>query len=175
MKNSFKEVRLFIGLVLSCLVISVFASCSQPSNNVPNLPVLPVSAEANLDDAFLGTWENNDYGFTSTYSVAKNQIKDESMDVWYDVVSSEVVVSADGYTLVFCQIAEGHGTEWTPAGGYHVVALKYNSGTSKLDIFCPVNTSGYTSLSLLQNAHPSTYNVGDNISFSPTSCTKVTN
>ena len=168
-----------ISVVVIC-IFGVINAFSLDRDRVKNGAILHCwcwsfkTVEANLDDDFIGTWENNDYGFTSTYSVAKNQIKDESMGVWYDVVSSEVVVSADGYTLVFCQIAEGHGTEWTPAGGYHVVALKYNSGTSKLDIFCPVNTSGYTSLSLLQNAYPSTYNVGANISFPSTSCTKVT-
>lgn len=174
MKNSFKLIRIIFGFVLSCFIVAGITSCSSP-NAGPDPIVYLDPVDANLTNDFIGTWENNDYpGFTSTYSVAKNQIKDVSMGVWYDVVSSEVVVSADGYTLVFCQIAEGHGTEWTPAGGYHVVALKYNSGTSKLDIFCPVNTSGYTSLSLLRAAYTSTYDVGVNISFPPTSCTKVT-
>lgn len=163
MKNFFKLVRIISGLVISCFIVAGITSCSSPNaGHAPIVYLRPVNS--NLDDDFVGTWENNDYpGFTSTYSVAKNQIIDVSMGVLFNVVSDTVGTSSDGCTLVFCQIAEGRGTKWTPAGMYYVIALRFNTD-GKLQICCPVNSSsGYTTLSGLIDAYPSTCNIEEQV------------
>ncbi|MBQ0162046.1 MAG: hypothetical protein KBS84_02655 [Treponema sp.] len=163
MKNFFKLVRIISGLVISCFIVAGITSCSSP--NAGHAPIVYLDpVDADLGDNFIGTWENNDYPeFTSTYSVAKNQIKDELMGVLFNVVSDTVGTSSDGCTLVFCQIAEGRGTKWTPAGMYYVIALRFNTD-GKLQICCPVNSSsGYTTLSGLIDAYPSTCNIEEQV------------
>ena len=145
--KSNKFVRGIFGLILSCFVIAVITSCTQPVGGY--------SPDFDPDD-LLGTWENNDYGWHSEYVVSKNQINDKSMSVLYNVVSDSTVKTTDGYILFFCQVAEGSGTEYTPAGNFYAVGMKLED--ESLKICCPLDyQSVCTTLEELKNKYPSPY------------------
>lgn len=158
MKSS-KFVRGIFGLILSCFVIAVITSCTQPGGNPGGNPpqINYLAAVDGVPDEFLGTWENNDYGWHSEYVVSKNQINDKSMSVLYNVVSDSTVKTTDGYILFFCQVAEGSGTEYTPAGNFYAVGMKLEG--ESLKICCPLDyQSVCTTLEELQNKYSSSYN-----------------
>ena len=70
--KSNKFVRGIFGLILSCFVIAVITSCTQPVGGYsPQINYL--AAVDGVPDEFLGTWENNDWGH-SEYAVSKNHI-----------------------------------------------------------------------------------------------------
>ena len=145
--KSNKFVRGIFGLILSCFVIAVITSCTQPVGGY--------SPDFDPDD-LLGTWENNDYECHSEYVVSKNQINDKSMSVLYNVVSDSTVKTTDGYILFFCQVAEGSGTEYTPAGNFYAVGMKLEG--ESLKICCPLDyQSVCTTLEELQNKYSSSY------------------
>ena len=144
--KSNKFVRGIFGLILSCFVIAVITSCTQPVGGY--------SPDFDPDD-LLGTWENNDWGH-SEYAVSKNQINDKSMSVLYNVVSDSTVKTTDGYILFFCQVAEGSGTKYTPAGNFYAVGMKLEG--ESLKICCPLDyQSVCTTLEELKNKYPSSY------------------
>ena len=143
--KSNKFVRGIFGLILSCFVIAVITSCTQPGGGY--------SPDFDPND-LLGTWEN--YGWHSEYVVSKNQINDKSMSVLYNVVSDSTVKTTDGYILFFCQVAEGSGTEYTPAGNFYAVGMKLEG--ESLKICCPLDyQSVCTTLEELQNKYSSSY------------------
>ena len=146
--KSNKFVRGIFGLISSCFVIAVITSCTQPVGGY--------SPDFDPND-LLGSWENNDYGWHSEYVVSKNQINDKSMSVLYNVVSDSTVKTTDGYILFFCQVAEGSGTEYTPAGNFYAVGMKLEG--ESLKICCPLDyQSVCTTLEELKNKYPSSYN-----------------
>ena len=146
--KSNKFVRGIFGLILSCFVIAVITSCTQPVGGY--------SPDFDPND-LLGSWENNDNGWHSEYVVSKNQINDKSMSVLYNVVSDSTVKTTDGYILFFCQVAEGSGTEFTPAGNFYAVGMKLEG--ESLKICCPLDyQSVCTTLEELKNKYPSSYN-----------------
>lgn len=145
--KSNKFVRGIFGLILSCFVIAVITSCTQPVGGY--------SPDFDPND-LLGSWENNDYGWHSEYVVSKKQINDKSMSVLYNVVSDSTVKTTDGYILFFCQVAEGSGTEFTPAGNFYAVGMKLEG--ESLKICCPLDYhSVCTTLEELKNKYPSSY------------------
>ena len=144
--KSNKFVRGIFGLILSCFVIAVITSCTQPGGGY--------SPDFDPDD-LLGTWENNDWSH-SEYAVSKNQINDGMSNVLYNVVSASTVKTTDGYILFFCQVAEGSGTEFTPAGNFYAVGIKLDG--ESLKICCPLDyQSVCTTLEELKNKYPSSY------------------
>lgn len=158
--KSNKFVRGIFGLILSCFVIAVITSCEPPK---------PVSSYGGT--SIYGTWENNDWGWHSEYVVSKNQINDKSMNVLYNVVSDLTVTTTDGYTLYFCQVAEGSGTEYTPAGNFYAVGLKIDNGSLK--ICCPLDYSSvFKTLEELQDKYTSSYNFAGSGN-GETICTKL--
>lgn len=145
--KSNKFVRGIFGLILSCFVIAVITSCTQPVGGY--------SPDFDPND-LLGSWENNDYGCHSEYAVSKNQINDGMSNVLYNVVSASTVKTTDGYILFFCQVAEGSGTEFTPAGNFYAVGMKLEG--ESLKICCPLDfQSVCTTLEELKNKYPSSY------------------
>lgn len=145
--KSNKFVRGIFGLILSCFVIAVITSCTQPVGGY--------SPDFDPND-LLGSWENNDWGH-SEYAVSKNQINDGMSNVLYNVVSASTVKTKDGYILFFCQVAEGSGTEFTPAGNFYAVGMKLEG--ESLKICCPLDyQSVCTTLEELKNKYPSSYN-----------------
>lgn len=154
--KSNKFVRGIFGLILSCFVIAVITSCTQPVGGYsPQINYL--AAVDGVPDEFLGTWENNDNGWHSEYVVSKNQINDVMSNVLYNVISTSTVTTKDGCTLVFCQVAEGSGTEFTPAGNFYAVGMKLEG--ESLKICCPLDyQSVCTTLEELKNKYPSSYN-----------------
>lgn len=154
--KSNKFVRGIFGLILSCFVIAVITSCTQPGGNPGGNPpqINYLTAVDGVPDAFLGTWEN--YGWHSEYVVSKNQINDVMSNVLYNVISTSTVTTKDGCTLVFCQVAEGSGTEFTPAGNFYAVGMKLEG--ESLKICCPLDyQSVCTTLEELKNKYPSSY------------------
>lgn len=146
--KSNKFVRGIFGLILSCFVIAVITSCTQPVGGY--------SPDFDPND-LLGSWENNDYGWHSEYAVSKNQINDGMSNVLYNVVSASTVKTTDGYILFFCQVAEGSGTKDTPAGNFYAVGMKLEG--ESLKICCPLDyQSVCTTLEELKNKYPSSYN-----------------
>lgn len=144
--KSNKFVRGIFGLILSCFVIAVITSCTQPVGGY--------SPDFDPND-LLGSWENNDWGH-SEYAVSKNQINDGMSNVLYNVVSASTVKTTDGYILFFCQVAEGSGTEYTPAGNFYAVGMKLEG--ESLKICCPLDyQSVCTTLEELKNKYPSSY------------------
>lgn len=168
--KSNKFVRGIFGLILSCFVIVGITSCEPPSGGYsPQINYL--AAVDGVPAAFLGTWENNDWGYHSEYILKKNQINDKSMSVLYNVVSASTVTTADGYTLVFCQVAEGSGTAYTPAGNFYAVGIKLDGGSLK--ICCPLDyQSVLTTLEGLKNKYPSSFNFAGSGNYE-TVCTKI--
>lgn len=168
--KSNKFVRGIFGLILSCFVIAVITSCTQPGGGyTPQINYL--TAVDGVPDAFLGTWENNDWGYHSEYAVSKNQINDGMANVLYNVISTSTVTTTDEYTLVFCQVAEGSGTEYTPAGNLYAVGIKLDGGSLK--ICCPLDyESVFTTLEGLQNKYPSSYKFAGSGNYE-TVCTKM--
>ena len=160
--KSNKFVRGIFGLILSCFVIAVITSCTQPVGGY--------SPDFDPDD-LLGSWENNDNGWHSEYVVSKNQINDKSMSVLYNVVSDSTVKTTDGYILFFCQVAEGSGTEFTPAGNFYAVGMKLEG--ESLKICCPLDyQSVCTTLEELQNKYSSSYTFAGSSS-GETICTRM--
>lgn len=160
--KSNKFVRGIFGLILSCFVIAVITSCTQPVGGY--------SPDFDPND-LLGSWKNNDYGWHSEYVVSKNQINDKSMSVLYNVVSDSTVTTTDGYILFFCQVAEGSGTEFTPAGNFYAVGMKLEG--ESLKICCPLDyLSVCTTLEELQNKYPSSYTFAGSGNYE-TVCTRM--
>ena len=168
--KSNKFVRGIFGLISSCFVIAVITSCTQPGGGYsPQINYL--TAVDGVPDAFLGSWENNDYGWHSEYAVSKNQINDVMSNVLYNVISTSTVTTKDGCTLVFCQVAEGSGTEYTPAGNFYAVGMKLEGGLLK--ICCPLDyQSVLTTLEELQNKYPSSYTFAGSGNYE-TVCTRM--
>lgn len=169
--KSNKFVRGIFGLILSCFVIAVITSCTQPVGNPGGNPpqINYLTAVDGVPDAFLGTWEN--YGWHSEYVVSKNQINDKSMSVLYNVVSDSTVKTTDGYILFFCQVAEGSGTEYTPAGNFYAVGMKLEC--ESLKICCPLDyQSVFTTLEELQNKYTSSYTFAGSGNYE-TVCTRM--
>lgn len=154
--KSNKFVRGIFGLILSCFVIAGITSCTPPGGSSVADQITYLDTVEGVPDSFLGTWENNDYGQHSEYAVSKTKINDCMTKVLYNVVSTATVTTTDGYTLVFCQVAEGSGTSYTPAGNYYVVGLKL-SGDS-LIICCPLDYSSvYKTLGSLTKKYTSAF------------------
>lgn len=154
--KSNKFVRGIFGLILSCFVIAGITSCTPPGGSSVADQITYLDAVDGVPDEFLGTWENNDNGWHSEYVVSKNQINDKSMSVLYNVVSDSTVKTTDGYILFFCQVAEGSGTEFTPAGNFYAVGMKLEG--ESLKICCPLDyQSVCTTLEELQNKYSSSY------------------
>ena len=171
--KSNKFVRGIFGLILSCFVIAVITSCTQPGGNPGGNPpqINYLAAVDGVPDEFLGTWENNDYGWHSEYVVSKNQINDGMSNVLYNVVSASTVTTTDGYILFFCQVAEGSGTEFTPAGNFYAVGMKLEG--ESLKICCPLDYSSvYKTLEELQNEYTSSYSFAGSGNYG-TVCTKM--
>ena len=166
--KSNKFVRGIFGLILSCFVIAVITSCTQPVGGYsPQINYL--AAGDGVPDEFLGTWENNDWGH-SEYAVSKNQINDGMSNVLYNVVSASTVTTTDGYILFFCQVAEGSGTKYTPAGNFYAVGMKLEG--ESLKICCPLDyQSVCTTLEELQNKYSSSYTFASSGNYE-TVCTK---
>ena len=159
--KSNKFVRGIFGLILSCFVIAVITSCTQPVGGY--------SPQINYLADLLGTWENNDWGH-SEYAVSKNQINDGMSNVLYNVVSASTVTTTDGYILFFCQVAEGSGTEYTPAGNFYAVGMKLEG--ESLKICCPLDyQSVCTTLEELKNKYSSSYTFAGSGNYE-TVCTK---
>lgn len=167
--KSNKFVRGIFGLILSCFVIAGITSCTPPGGSSVADQITYLDAVDGVPDEFLGTWENNDYGH-SEYAVSKTQINDCMAKVLYNVVSTSTVTTTDGYTLVFCQVAEGSGNSYTPAGNYYVVGLKH-SGDS-LTICCPLDYSSvYKTLGSLTKKYTSAFTFDSSGNYC-TVCTK---
>ena len=159
--KSNKFVRGIFGLILSCFVIAVITSCTQPGGGY---------SPAFDPDDLLGSWENNDWGH-SEYAVSKNQINDGMSNVLYNVVSASTVKTTDGYILFFCQVAEGSGTEYTPAGNFYAVGMKLEG--ESLKICCPLDyLSVCTTLEELQNKYTSSYTFAGSGNYE-TVCTRM--
>ena len=159
--KSNKFVRGIFGLILSCFVIAVITSCTQPVGGY--------SPDFDPDD-LLGTWENNDWDH-SEYAVSKNQINDGMSNVLYNVVSASTVTTTDGYILFFCQVAEGSGTKYTPAGNFYAVGMKLEG--ESLKICCPLDyQSVCTTLEELQNKYSSSYTFAGSGNYE-TVCTRM--
>ena len=170
--KSNKFVRGIFGLILSCFVIAVITSCTQPGGNSGGNPpqINYLTAVDGVPDAFLGTWENNDWGH-SEYAVSKNQINDGMSNVLYNVVSASTVTTTDGYILFFCQVAEGSGTKYTPAGNFYAVGMKLEG--ESLKICCPLDyQSVCTTLEELQNKYSSSYTFAGSGNYE-TVCTRM--
>ena len=161
--KSNKFVQGIFGLILSCFVIAVITSCTQPGGGYsPQINYL--AAVDGVPDEFLGTWENNDGGWHSEYILKKNQINDVSMGVIYNVVSDTTVTSDDKYILIFCQVAKDSGTQWTPSGYFYVAAVKKNN--TKIDICCVVDPSSvYKTIDELKIKYTAEYSVTENGNF----------
>ncbi|MBQ0002191.1 MAG: hypothetical protein KBT21_01505 [Treponema sp.] len=171
MKKNYRFSSLILGIALSLSVITGLVSCEQPSVAKSVQLQFPPAPQNEFLKAFLGTWENNDYNFHSEYEISKTYIKDSGMNVWYEIKSEETVQSADGCTLVFCEVAEGHDTQWTPAKNFYSVALKLEDG--KLSISCPIDSNSiYKSLDELKAKYQTSYNVKGNNNYF-TVCTKM--
>lgn len=171
--KSNKFVRGIFGLILSCFEIAVITSCTQPGGNPGGNPpqINYLAAVDGVPDEFLGTWENNDYGCHSEYAVSKNQINDVMSNVLYNVVSASTVTTTDGYILFFCQVAEGSGTEYTPAGNFYAVGMKLEG--ESLKICCPLDyLSVCTTLEELQNKYSSSYTFAGSGNYE-TDCTRM--
>ena len=177
--KSNKFVRGIFGLILSCFEIAVITSCTQPGGNPGGNPpqINYLAAVDGVPDEFLGTWENNDWGH-SEYAVSKNQINDGMSNVLYNVVSASTVTTTDGYILFFCQVAEGSGTKYTPAGNFYAVGMKLEGESlmklegESLKICCPLDyQSVCTTLEELQNKYSSSYTFAGSGNY-VTVCTK---
>lgn len=167
--KSNKFVRGIFGLILSCFVIAGITSCTPPGGSSVADQITYLDAVDGVPDEFLGTWENNDYGH-SEYAVSKTQINDCMAKVLYNVVSTSTVTTTDGYTLVFCQVAEGSGNSYTPAGNYYVVGLKLFE--DKLTICCPLDYSSvYKTLDSLTKKYTSAFTFDSSGNYC-TVCTK---
>ncbi|MCR5385609.1 MAG: hypothetical protein K6E69_00655 [Treponema sp.] len=158
--------RILLALTVFALAFAV-AGCDSPAGTGGTKQIPLVAAvDAELGN-HIGTWENDDYNYHSEYGISKNKITD-AMGCIFNVVSSSLVTSADGYTLIFCQCA--NGTQYTPTGYYYIVAVKLNSNGS-LDIVCPVDyNEKFTSLSALEEVYVSSYDVEGNGNWK-TTCT----
>ncbi len=169
--KSNKFVRGIFGLILSCFVIAGITSCTPPSGSSVADQITYLDAVEGVPDSFVGTWENNDNGWHSEYAVSKIQINDCMSNVLFNVVSTSTVTTTDGYTLVFCQVAEGSGTSYTPAGNYYVVGLKLFE--DKLTICCPLDYSSvYKTLDSLTKKYTSAFTFEGSGSYG-TVCTKM--
>lgn len=170
--KSNKFVRGIFGLILSCFVICGITSCTPPSGSQVATQITYLDAVEGVPDSFLGTWENNDNGYHSEYTVSKAQINDGMSNVLYNVVSTSTVTTTDGYTLVFCQVAEGSGTPYTPAGNYYVVGLKLSG--DNLAICCPLDYSSvYKTLGSLTKKYTSAFTYAGSGNYDSV-CTKMT-
>lgn len=168
--KSNKFVRGIFGLILSCFVIAGITSCTPPGVSSVTDQITYLDAVEGVPDSFLGTWENNDCGH-SEYAVSKTQINDCMTKVLYNVVSTSTVLTTDGYTLVFCQVAEGSGTSYTPAGNYYVVGL--NLSGDSLTICCPLDyRSVYKTLGSLTKKYTSAFTFNSSGNYG-TVCTKM--
>lgn len=168
--KSNKFVRGIFGLILSCFVIAGITSCTPPSGSSVADQITYLDAVEGVPVSFLGTWENNDYGH-SEYTITKTQINDCMSKVLYNVVSTSTVTTTDGYTLVFCQVAEGSGTSYTPAGNYYVVGLKLSEDS--LTICCPLDYSSvYKALDSLTKKYTSAFTFEGSGNFGSV-CTKM--
>lgn len=168
--KSNKFVRGIFGLILSCFVIAGITSCTPPSGSSVADQITYLDAVEGVPDSFVGKWENNEYGH-SEYTITKTQINDCMTNVLYNVVSTSTVTTTDEYTLVFCQVAEGSGTSYTPAGNYYVVGLKLSEG--KLTICCPLDYSSvYKTLDSLTKKYTSAFTFDGSGNFG-TVCTKM--
>lgn len=155
--KSNKFVRGIFGLILSCFVIAVITSCTQPVGGYsPQINYL--AAVDGVPDEFLGTWEATNWA-GDIYIIEENKITATFMEM--NVVSAPVVTS-EGYTLIFCQVAEGSGTEFTPAGNFYAAAVKAN-GTNIDFCFQLDYSSVYTTLEDLQKVYTVSYSIGDNL------------
>ncbi len=165
MLSNVKFVRRFTAFILASMLVFGFVSCAQDDDdNGKKTPadkssITYLEAKNGVPEEFQGTWVNDVYGWHSEYAVSANQINDKSMSVLYNVVSEETVITTEGsWTLVFCQVAEGSGTQYTPAGNYYAIALKLSGGM--LNISCPLDYSAnYKSLSELKAVYTASHDI----------------
>lgn len=160
MLSNVKFVRRFTAFILASMLVFGFVSCAQDDDNdKKDSSITYLEAKNGVPEEFFGTWVNDDYGWHSEYAVTANQINDKSMNVIYNVVdTSSVVETKTGYTLVFCQVAEGSGTQYTPAGNYYAIALKIEGGM--LNITCPLDyAENYKSLSELKAVYTASHDI----------------
>jgi len=171
MFNNVKVMRRITALLLASVLVFGFASCNFDDDNDKKspAPAAVTYGTASYSD-FYGAWENNDGGWHSEYVVSSTMIKDNGMGVYFDVKEVAGVESKYGYTLVFCQVAEGHGTAYTPAGNFYALALKLSDG--KLSICCPLDyAQNFTTLDALKAYYPATCDIKIGTSNFVTLCT----
>lgn len=155
--KSNKFVRGIFGLILSCFVIVGITSCAQPGGGyTPQSNYL--AAVDGVPDEFLGTWEATNWA-GDIYVIEKNKITATYMEM--NVVSASTVVTSEGYTLIFCQVPQGKGTEYTPEGNFYAAAVKAN-GTNIDFCFQLDYLSVYTTLEDLQKVYTASYSKGSN-------------
>lgn len=162
-----------VGLVLASIFI--FASCMPPAGNPAPAPENPdpkpevkieyLQAKDGISSEFIGTWNGSYSG--EVYTVTENKISD-AFGMELNVVDKTPVVTTEGWTLVFCQIPEGKGTAWTPAGNLYAAAFMADG--EKLKFISQLDwESDYKTLDAIKAAYTTDYQIGIN-SFSI--CTK---
>lgn len=156
--------RILLALTVFALAFAV-AGCGNPSSTgVHEIPLVP--AVEGVPDEFLGRWSDDNYA-PSQFEIEKSVITDVLTPCVYNVVSSQTVNGADGYTFIYCQCAQG--TDYTPTGYYYVVALKKDG--NKTHISCPLDFNNrITSLSELQSVYTENSTIAMN--YAPI-CSKV--
>ena len=175
MLNNVKKVRRFAALIFASVFIFGFASCAQDDDNEKKTPAVSYLPAVNgVSKEVVAVWENNDWEHCE-YKVEQDKINDGMSKVIYNVVSSSTVTETTGYTLVFCQVAEGSGTDYTPAGNFYAIALKISD--DKLYISCPLDfAEEFKSLAALQAYYTADKDYGIGVSGPKnfvTVCTKM--
>lgn len=176
MLNNVKKVRRFAALIFASVFIFGFASCAHDDDNEKKTPAVSYLPAVNgVSKEFVAVWENNEYGHCE-YKVEQDKINDSISKVIYNVVSSSTVTeTTSGYTLVFCQVAEGSGTDYTPAGNFYAIALKISG--DNLYISCPLDfAEEFKSLAALQAYYTADKDYGIGVSGPKnfvTVCTKM--
>lgn len=141
--------RILLALTVFALAFAV-AGCDSPAGTVGPVEV----TWANIT----GTWQDIAYG--NYYEISETKINDVMMDCEYEVKSSNFVISADGYSFIFCKCTKG--TSWTPKDYYFTVAVKLFSN-GKIKLICPMNYNDrYSSLSELEQQYTESSTIGTN-------------
>lgn len=157
--------RILLALAVFALAFAV-AGCDSPAGTGGTKQIPLVAAVEGVPDEFLGRWSDDNYA-PSQFEIEKSVITDVLTPCVYNVVSSQTVNGADGYTFIYCQCAQG--TDYTPTGYYYVVALKKDG--NKTHISCPLDFNNrITSLSELQSAYTENSTIAMN--YAPI-CSKV--
>ena len=153
------------------VIAMAFAFTGCPNPTVPGSQGAVIIPGESIS-TFVGTWENNDYGWHSEYQITSSAVNDVSSSCSYNIVSSSTVKSSDGYTLIFCQCSQGN--EYIPTERFYAVAVKLDT-SGNLDIYCPIgDISGYDTLEDMCEVCTSSYAVSaHNNNYPPTTCTST--